>query len=191
MEQMESGFFLGEGMKKNSKRAQNGFSFLELLLGIVMVYIGDSYGPIEGISDPCPNGAAYWLYVAGIIILVINFMNGLSVWYQKRAASDGVIDSGEQCVMSLNSCSTGILHLVHLCVFIWGSVIVFGAWASWTYDYDEFIASGGEKNFCEYTPMMTAFVFLILSWVALPCLIVLYCCTCCIGLTCLGFLSSK
>ena len=46
-----------------------------------------------------------------------------------------------------------------------GSVVVFGAWANWTDDYDEYIASGDEKNYCMYTPMMTAFVILILKWV--------------------------
>ena len=43
---------------------------------------------------------------------------------------------------------------------------MFGAWANWTDDYNEYIASGDEKNFCEYTPMMTAFVILILKWVS-------------------------
>ena len=46
-----------------------------------------------------------------------------------------------------------------------GSVVVFGAWSTWTDDYDEYIADVDNKNYCAYTPMMTAFVILILKWV--------------------------
>ena len=46
-----------------------------------------------------------------------------------------------------------------------GSVVVFGAWATWTDDYNEYIQDMDNKNYCAYTPMMTAFVILILKWV--------------------------
>ena len=43
--------------------------------------------------------------------------------------------------------------------------MVFGAWASWTDDYDEYVADTENKNFCAYEPMMYAFVILIIKWV--------------------------
>ena len=46
--------------------------------------------------------------------------------------------------------------IVEFGLLIWGSVVVFGAWATW--DYDE--------RKCPYSPMMFAFVLLILKWVS-------------------------
>jgi hypothetical protein len=47
----------------------------------------------------------------------------------------------------------------------YGSVVVFGAWASWTDDYEEYVADTENKNYCAYEPMMYAFVILIIKWV--------------------------
>ena len=44
-------------------------------------------------------------------------------------------------------------------------MVVFGAWASWTDDYDEYVADPENKNYCAYEPMMYAFVILIIKWV--------------------------
>ena len=46
-----------------------------------------------------------------------------------------------------------------------GSVVVFGAWSSWTDDYDEYAAQPEIFNYCANTPMMFAFVILLLKWV--------------------------
>ena len=52
------------------------------------------------------------------------------------------------------------LVIFELSCIIWGSVVVFGAYKDWTYDVEKY-----GDNFCEYTPMMFAFVFLIIKWV--------------------------
>ena len=51
--------------------------------------------------------------------------------------------------------------------YLQGSVVVFGAWASWTDDYDEYVADTENKNYCAYEPMMYAFVILIIKWVGI------------------------
>ena len=52
------------------------------------------------------------------------------------------------------------LVIMEFALLIWGSVVVFGAYKDWTYDAEKY-----GDNFCEYTPMMFAFVILILKWV--------------------------
>merc|ERR1712173_315986 len=71
----------------NSAKSETGFSLMNLVMGIVMVVIGYQNLPAEttgtlvedggeeDAGDPCPNGAAYWLYVAGICLLVSNSIN--------------------------------------------------------------------------------------------------------------------
>ena len=43
--------------------------------------------------------------------------------------------------------------------------MVFGAWASWTNNYEEYVADVENKNYCAYEPMMYAFVIIIAKWV--------------------------
>ena len=72
--------------------------------------------------------------------------------------------------------SSSVMVILDIVMTIWGSVVVFGAWASWTYDKNENQSLNLDyedpnpegKNFCEYTPMMTAFVLLLLKWVICP-----------------------
>ena len=47
-----------------------------------------------------------------------------------------------------------------------GSVIVFGAWSSWTDDYQLYSANPDSYNYCQYEPMMFAFCILIIKWVS-------------------------
>ena len=56
--------------------------------------------------------------------------------------------------------------LVQCVMTIWGSVVVFGAWASWTTDLDAYKADMDELNYCKYTPMVFAFTLLLLQWVS-------------------------
>ena len=46
-----------------------------------------------------------------------------------------------------------------------GSVVVFGAWSSWTPDYAVYAAAPDDYNYCAYEPMMWAFGILITKWV--------------------------
>ena len=66
--------------------------------------------------------------------------------------------TGEK-VMRVAACSYMFVEFVLL---IWGSVVVFGAWATWTYDESD----AEEPTYCPYRPMMFAFVLLILKWVS-------------------------
>ena len=85
--------------------------------------------------------------------------------YKKCAERDGKIDCGEKVGMAINSFSSGVMTIVDFAMLIWGSIVVFGAWANWTDDFDAYKANPEELNLCAYKPMMTAFVNLILGWV--------------------------
>ena len=85
--------------------------------------------------------------------------------YKKCAERDGKIDCGEKVGMAVNKMSSGIMTIVDFVMLIWGSVVVFGAWSTWTDDYDRFQTEEG-LNYCMNTPMMTAFVLLLLKWVS-------------------------
>ena len=88
--------------------------------------------------------------------------------YKKCAERDGKIDCREKVGMAINSFSSGVMTIVDFAMLIWGSVVVFGAYANWTDNWDIYKNDPETKNFCENTPMMTAFVILILKWVICP-----------------------
>jgi len=97
---------------------------------------------------------------------------------------DGKISCGEACGLGILKFGSGCMAVADIVILIWGSVVVFGAWASWTDDYDEYVADPENKNYCAYEPMMYAFVILIIKWVIIPCLMVMICfcgclCACC------------
>ena len=102
------------------------------------------------------------------IQLVITAINGWAKMYKKCAERDGKIDCGEKVGMAINSFSSGVMTIVDFAMLIWGSVVVFGAYANWTDNWDTYKDDPEVKNFCENTPMMTAFVILILKWVICP-----------------------
>jgi len=194
-----------EEFKQNTQNNEKGYSIIQLILGAVMVAIGYQNLPVEyrfseeaiqelsveEKRDPCPNGAAYWLYIAGILLLVANFMNGWSKFYKWCAERDGKVDKCEKFNMMVNSFSTGCMTIVDFAMLIWGSVVVFGAWATWTDNYEEYEKDPENMNYCMNQPMMTAFVILILKWVLIPCMIVLSClCGCCCACCC-GMCASK
>merc|ERR1711997_119648 len=106
--------------------------------------------------DPCPNGAAYWLYVAGICLLVSNSINTWAKIYKKCAERDGKIDCG----------------------------VEFGAWATWTDDLAKYNDNMEELNYCKYQPMIFAFSILLIKWIMIPVMIALTCCCVCCGAMC-------
>eukprot|EP00091_Calanus_sinicus_P020005 TRINITY_DN5256_c0_g1_i5.p1 TRINITY_DN5256_c0_g1~~TRINITY_DN5256_c0_g1_i5.p1 ORF type:complete len:211 (-),score=52.78 TRINITY_DN5256_c0_g1_i5:249-881(-) len=189
-----------EDVKENGERTQHGYSVVQVVLGAIMLTIGHKYLPpavaddsaadavIAGESgaldqqnvDPCPNGAAYFLYVSGIVLLVMNLIHVLSRVAQYLAERDGHISCGEACGLALLKFGSGIMAIADLVILIWGSVVVFGAWAHWTDDYEEYVQDINKMNYCAYEPMMYAFVILILKWVLIPCLVVLICCCGCL-----------
>ena len=78
--------------------------------------------------------------------------------------------------------SSIVMIIMETAMIIWGSVFVFGAWANWTDDLDKYLhnnwSTNPNLNFCEYTPMMTAFVILLLK-VPVTIAILCFCAWCC------------
>jgi len=183
-----------EEFKENSGKSETGFSLANLIIGIVMVAIGYQNLPQEmtgtpavaedAEQDPCPNGTAYWLYVAGICLLVSNSINTWAKIYKKCAERDGKIDCGEKVGMGINKMSSGVMTIIDFVMLIWGSVVVFGAWATWTDDLEKYNADKDGLNYCEYNPMMFAFVILLIKWIMIPLAIALTCCCVCCGAMC-------
>merc|ERR1711981_428185 len=125
---------------------------------IAMIVIGTQnlapkdLGPVSEPSelrDPCPNGAADWLYTAGICLLVSSILLPCII---------GGVMAG---AWPLGIFLVGLV-IMEFSILIWGSVVVFGAYKDWTYDVKKY-----SDNYCEYTPMVFAFVILIMKWVSM------------------------
>ena len=151
--------------------------FAQVIQSIVMVAIGYNYtwlyhnGREEG-GNLCPNGAAWWLWIAGISHLIFPL---LVVWdalskclpnSNKETPSETLVV--RMCIKVSDFFSLVFLVVNYIAIPIWGSIVVFGAWANRTDDFDAYKANPEELNFCAHTPMMTAFVILILKWVIWP-----------------------
>ena len=85
--------------------------------------------------------------------------------YQKCAERDGFVDCGERVGITVNRVSIFVMVIVGYVILTWGTYVVFGSWANWT-DNLEVAQADPKKNFCQYTPMMTAFVLLLIKWVS-------------------------
>merc|ERR1712227_1037159 len=94
--------FNSEEFKQNSQTSEKGYSIIQAILGGAMGAVGYNYtwehhngGNVDGVSTDednlCPNGAAYWLWIAGILLLVSNSINGWAKMYKKCAERDGKI----------------------------------------------------------------------------------------------------
>jgi len=192
---------VSDQMKNNGEMTSKGYSCTQIILGVIMLVIGMKYQPsapgsgsleptiseetaapssLPNERDPCPNGAAYYLYVAGISILVTNLVSISSRICKCLAELDGKITSGEKCGLGLLGCASCILAIVDIVMLIWGSVVVFGAWSTWTYDKVEYDDFPEKYNYCAYEPMMFAFVILIIKWVLIPVMITFLCCCTCL-----------
>jgi|ERR1711909_7839 len=151
--------------KEQGQRGQSGHGLIQLIFGCVMVGVGVSY------RDQCQNGAAEYLYYAGIITIVCNLVGSLLVCFKTYAEKDGNISCVESCGICLLSITNCCLLISSIVLLFWGSVVVFGAYSAWKYDGDDVL----DPQYCHYTPFMTAFVILILNWIMLPFLIVCSC----------------
>ena len=163
-----------EKIKVIAEQSEYGISLFGLVIGGVMLGVGVHY------RDACPNGAALWLLVAGAMALVAQFLNFWAKTYQQFALKDSKITGKESLVMSINKLLTALVTLVELAILIYGSVVVFGAWSKWTHD----IKDKNSKNYCDYTPMMFAFIILIVKWVFYPCIFVILCLMMCFSACC-------
>ena len=196
-----------EGAKQNSQKMKPysiyetildaATTVLGLLFGAYMVLFGYLNLPIEyryskdeiqELSEekkrnPCPNGAAYWLYVAGIIWIVTYVLFGWTKFFKWFVTRKYKVNKCKKFILEVNSFTSVCMTIVNITMIIWGSVVVFGAYAKWTDDFNEFQKDPEALNYCMYEPMMFAFVFLIIQWTLLPFMVILtslcLCCYCC------------
>ena len=80
-----------------------------------------------------------------LLLLAINTWAKIYKWCAER---DGKIDCGEKVGLAVNKMSSGVMTIVDFVMLIWGSVVVFGAWATWTDNYAEFNANSSRDSLC-------------------------------------------
>ena len=151
--------------KKRQQRAMLIPNFISLLLYIPMVIIGYQN------NDECDMNAPLYLLIGGGI--------GLGMTLLKIVAILTPSDCDDKFANGL----TPLASLFSLGVTIWGSIVVFSAYSSWTHDMELKDNKEDEHLYCPYTPFMMAFVLLILEWVLKPfilcCECLLVCLSCC------------
>jgi len=115
----------------------------------------------EGVVNPCPNGAANWMRVAGWCFLVTILLILLAKFSK---------------LMVLSFVSE-IMMVVDFAMLIWGSVVVLGAWAEW--NVTPALAYDVEGS-CHATPMVAAFTILVVKWLTFlaPIIAMLLMCVC-------------
>jgi len=154
----------------NAGWGQTLFSFSQVGMGIAMVVVG--HRNLE--KTHCANGASDYLFYGGIVIISANVAGILAGCARQLALKDGRISAGESCGLCVLGLLSGVLGIASLVTMIWGSVVVFSSWPNWT------STDMMSKDYCKDTPMMFAFVLLLVSWILLPLLVCLCCCICCV-----------
>jgi len=200
---------VSEETKSNGEKTEKGYSASQIVLGLVMLIVGVKYIPssspssgssggeadlTDGKRGYCDNGVANYLYIAGIVILVTNIVSILAKFSKYMAEKDGKVTCGEQCGLTILSVASLGLLIADLCILIWGSILVFGSWPYWTSHYDKYESNPEKYNYCARTPMLTAFIVLIIKWAFIPLMICIMCCCTCICGCCamaLGLLGIK
>jgi len=171
--------------------------FVPLVVAVSMVWAGFQYRGEEN----CRNGADTYLLYGGVVNLVAILAGQVSNFCTKKAMADGIIDQTEKRNLTIMKVVGGLVALVQVVILFWGTVVVFGSYANWTYEGGSFqntttieslnieqlkdnskYEDHTNENFCKYEPMTLAFVLLILAWVMIP----LMCCCLCCGLVPLG-----
>jgi len=161
--------------QEDAKSSGGIWALVNIALSIAMVCVGNGY---RG-DEYCKFGAADFLYYGGILGLVmhgIGVLTQVAEWCAKR---DGRISAGEKCGLGLLGCATFLVVIGEVIVLIWGSVVVFGNYADWVTEPLD------AETYCHNTPMMFAFVLLVVRWVLMALIPVCICC-CAPCLACLG-----
>lgn len=166
LNKMEAMQTMSDGMdaKKHKKQHVCG-NLVQCVLGIVMLSIGGVY------YNECQFDATTYLVVGGAIMLITNILSIVAIMTP--------MEWDDKLTKSL----TPLITLVQFCIFIWGTIVVFGYYSSWSYNKIE-AGLDIEKYYCAYTPYMFAFVLLIITWVLLPFIIGLCCCCACLAACC-------
>jgi len=188
--------------EKELRYFEGWFAGCNITIGFIIVIIGMKHLPPAVVlntpskkSDPCPNGAAYYLFVAGIIMLATNFFLLLSkltkyctgLYCSDTEARPRTGQSGYRSPSETEGTQEGIwIHILNIILgavvivdyahILWGSYVVFGAWSRWTDDYEKYAEEPRKYNYCSYHPIVAAFVILIIKWVTPVLLPLLGCC---------------
>ena len=125
-----------------------------LLLSIIMVKVGESY------SD-CNLGVLFYLKIAGGIMAVFSTLSAILVY----ASSKGAHNESVSCSASAFMAATcfGLT--------IWGSIVIFGALGTWTYDPKE----SNSEMYCNAIVYVLAFGLLVIQWIIFILLMPIFC----------------
>jgi len=126
-------------------------SGLVLIMAIVNVGIGASY------QSDCNFAVPTYLMAAGGITLAFS-----GLWMIAMCTPSECDDKFARFLSPL-------VVFAQFCIAIWGSILVFGWYSSWTYE------SKDNEGYCGYTPYMYSFVMLLLAWCTLPFLLFCSC----------------
>lgn len=172
LDKMEAFKTMSEGMdaKKNKKPHVCG-NLVQCVMGIVMLSIGAVY------YEDCRFDATTYLVVGGSVMLITNLLSVIAIMTP--------MEWDDKLTKSL----TPLIGLVQFCIFLWGTIVVFGYYAWWSYDENaetnnEQVSDDEKTYYCHYTPYMFAFVLLIIKWVLLPVIMVMCCCCACLTACC-------
>jgi len=196
------GMEITEEQKESAKQGEKGYSIVQVICSAILLGIGIQYLPQsvedattrgicggetgldcndlpeeDGLVNPCPNGAANWMWVAGWCLLVTNLLSLLAKFSKWMAEKDGKVTCGEKFGLGLLSFASFCMMVVDFAMLIWGSVVVLGAWAEWNVTpalgYDV-------EGSCHATPMVAAFAILVVKWLMFfaPIIAMLLMCVC-------------
>ena len=141
------------------------YSILQIILAIVMIGIGASFNGNVDKEEICPNGASWWLFTAGIVFLGLNALNVTTKIYWTSVLNHRKNSCAARCGFKILLISSIVMTIVDAVMIIWGAILVFGNFGSWTYNVDQYRRNMEDLNYCPYTPMMTAFVILIVKYI--------------------------
>merc|ERR1712172_44918 len=154
--------------KKRSKSAGIQCLF-QLIIGGVMLFYGISY------QDDCKNGATDFLVTGGAITIASNILPFITAIVILFAICDDHISKSESCVVKGLLYIQAFLPFMSIVVTIWGSIVIFSAYGTWTYAAED----AGLPDYCAKPPFECAFVLLILNSVAVLIMVACLCCLCC------------
>ena len=127
---------------------------------IPMLVIGSTY-------PYCNFDALSWLKVVGAFGFAVTILNFVLASICKDEMKDGWSNVG----LLIAILNVAIL-ITQFSFLIWGSVIIFSEYSTWTYDSTDIL----KNTYCNYTPYVMAFVYLILSWCLVPVLCICFSC---------------
>jgi len=168
------GKFNCQEFNEKSQANELWYSISQVIFGVIMVGIGASYQPLDESDasfvnatpekrDPCPNGAAYWLLVGGIVHLVVNIINIPAKIYKRMSEKENT------CANAVGGLAS-IPVLADVGILIWGCVIVYGGFGAWFESKDDY-----GPDYCDSVPFISAFVILILQQIIRNLILALTC----------------